>query len=103
MDPDKIPLCRYFFKGGECLKGDRCEYQHTRPGGSAVAGRSGGASDWGGDANPFHRNKSCPYYDRGFCNLGKVFANPCPFNHEQLTNICVNYMNGFCPLGPECK
>ena len=48
--------------------------------------------------------EECPYYERGFCKLSWY---ECPFLHNMdvglNTNICTNYIIGFCPKGPECE
>ena len=55
------------------------------------------------------KQEICPYYERGFCKVGN---DQCGYDHPYDaedgadvpgTKVCVNYLIGFCPLGPECK
>ena len=52
----------------------------------------------------------CPYYERGFCYKGAKCRFLAQHLNQCLQNnfftkqeICVNYMMGFCPYGPDCK
>ena len=42
-----------------------------------------------------HRNDR---YDRGFCKHGQT----CKNRHRRKV-VCVRYVSGFCPLGPDCE
>jgi cleavage and polyadenylation specificity factor subunit 4 len=101
-DPEKIPPCRYFQKDGTCHKGDKCQFQHTKAvsvGGGAAGAR--GVVAGGGEAGAKERQEFCPYYERGFC---KIHWFSCPFGHNtDNKELCVNYLIGFCPKGPDCE
>lgn len=74
----KIPICSYIKKKQKCTKPD-CNFKHVV--------------------------KRCPNYDNGYCYLGAyspyVQGPKCPYVHVER-KICMNYMYGFCPEGPEC-
>jgi cleavage and polyadenylation specificity factor subunit 4 len=63
--------------------------------GRGIAGGEVGVPGARGD-----RQETCPYFERGFC---KVHWFSCPFIHNMNNEICVNYLIGFCPKGPECE
>ena len=91
-DADKLPICRYFTQNGSCHKEPECVYRHPKATDAVTA--------VGGNK----KAERCPYYERCFCKLGNFgLFGDCQFQHlpgEQ--KICPNYLQGFCPLGPEC-
>jgi cleavage and polyadenylation specificity factor subunit 4 len=102
---EKISICKYFKETGFCSKGDDCLFRHVLQDASKRPATRG--------------NEACPYYDRGFCIRGGA---ACKFKHSPNKSnlvlmphnlmysmyavpsqrICINYVAGFCPLGPEC-
>ena len=46
--------------------------------------------------DPESKIRDCPWYDRGFCRHGPS----CRHRHVRRT-LCLNYLAGFCPKGPE--
>ena len=50
------------------------------------------------DPGASKKQEQCPYYERGFCKLGR----DCNYWHGMGDKVCINYALGFCPLGPNC-
>jgi len=95
---EKIPICSYFRRFGDCEKKPNCPYRHHK------------------DPHDFQQQQAkqtdtidlCPYYDRGYCHKG----NDCKFYQKHMLSViyfsqgqdvCPFYLAGFCPYGPNCN
>jgi len=75
-DMSKMPICYFYSNFGRCENRD-CMYQHI---------------------NPEAQQPECPWYARGHCKHGSL----CKRRHVRKI-MCVDYMIGFCPNGPDCE
>ena len=75
-DMSKMPVCYFYSNFGRCENRD-CMYQHV---------------------NPDTAVPECPWYARGHCKHGSQ----CKKKHVRKV-MCVDFMVGFCPAGPECE
>ena len=75
--PGKIPLCKEFCRTGKCTR-PNCRYSHVKP-------------------------PDCEFYKRGFCRHGDECDGWHKGPNEPPKEICLSYLLGFCPKGPDCK
>eukprot|EP00483_Globobulimina_turgida_P001017 UN01019 len=101
---EKSIVCKHWLRG-LCKKDDDCEFLHMYD--MAKLPPCHFFSTFGKCNNPeclfLHLRiedqvKECPWYARGFCNLGPKCTN----KHVRRI-ICENYLKGFCSNGPNCK
>jgi cleavage and polyadenylation specificity factor subunit 4 len=76
FDRDRMEECKFWKKYHDCSN-HACRFRH-------------------GEEVKF--SGPCKFYIRGHCNLG----NQCPNRHNLRDLICLNYLAGFCPDGPDC-
>lgn len=85
---EKIPICRFFKERGHCDQQDtQCVYRHPKE-------PEPGASK---------KQEPCPYFERGFCKVGRHTCNYWHGPEHIYQKICINYTLGFCPEGPNCR
>lgn len=59
--------------------------------------------------DPATKIQDCAWYARGFCRNGEspsshdAFLGPSCRNRHTRRVACQNFINGFCPQGPQCK
>ena len=84
---DRIPICKFFQQNGHCHIQEQCVYRHPKP----------------EDVGATKKQEPCPYFEKGFCKLGREH---CLFWHGHELEpqaVCENYLLGFCPDGPNCE
>eukprot|EP00127_Corallochytrium_limacisporum_P003142 Clim_evm71s146 gene=Clim_evmTU71s146 len=74
-DMSKMPECQFYSKTGEC-NNEECMFRHI---------------------DPESKIRNCVWFDKGFCKHGNL----CKNRHKKRA-ACQNYINGFCPEGPNC-
>lgn len=98
-EKDKIPMCPHQQKHGFCRNEDTCVYNHNKD--------EDAANFIGNDK--FSVESLCPYYERGYCYRSdkncRLVTQKNPLAHFALMTqkICLNYIAGFCPMGPDCQ
>merc|ERR1719420_1455569 len=99
---DKTIVCKHWLRG-LCKKGDSCEFLHeydmTKMPECYFYSRFNACHNKECPflhIDPESKIRDCPWYDRGFCRHGPS----CRHRHVRRT-LCLNYLAGFCPKGPE--